>query len=217
MKIRGKIYSIVAVLGLAACVITGMGIHSLGESSQHTEELDRAAQRAFFVERVNHLITAVNAGTRGVHSSISDKEMTDYVEEIRKNSDAMLAAIEEWRKIVPAERLASFEEVVKNATDYRDIRMRLGLLGAKEGSMAAKTAINADPSIKQNRIALQKSLDEQRESIRASIEPLRAGMAEFEARTRMLLIGTCHIGEVQASQWDKDTVDACQKAGILLL
>ena len=31
------------------------------------------------------------------------------------------------------------------------------------------------------------------------------------------MLGTCHIGEVQASLWDKATIEACEKAGITLL
>ena len=38
-----------------------------------------------------------------------------------------------------------------------------------------------------------------------------------QSRLCMLLLGTCHIGEVQASLWDKETHEACEKAGIILL
>ena len=38
-----------------------------------------------------------------------------------------------------------------------------------------------------------------------------------QSRLCMLLLGTCHIGEVQASLWDKATLEACEKAGITLL
>ena len=47
--------------------------------------------------------------------------------------------------------------------------------------------------------------------------PLTMGGGIGQSRLCMLMIGTCHIGEVQASQWDKGTVDACEKAGVLLL
>ena len=47
--------------------------------------------------------------------------------------------------------------------------------------------------------------------------PLTIGGGIGQSRLCMLMIGTCHIGEVQASQWDKNTVDACEKAGVLLL
>ena len=33
----------------------------------------------------------------------------------------------------------------------------------------------------------------------------------------MLLLGKAHIGEVQASIWDGDTMEICEKAGVILL
>ena len=47
--------------------------------------------------------------------------------------------------------------------------------------------------------------------------PLTIGGGIGQSRLCMLMIGTCHIGEVQASLWDKETCDACEKAGIMLL
>lgn len=38
-----------------------------------------------------------------------------------------------------------------------------------------------------------------------------------QSRLCMLLLGSAHIGEVQAGVWDKDTLDICEKAGIPLL
>ena len=47
--------------------------------------------------------------------------------------------------------------------------------------------------------------------------PLTMGGGIGQSRLCMLMIGTCHIGEVQASLWDDATVAACEKAGIMLL
>lgn len=47
--------------------------------------------------------------------------------------------------------------------------------------------------------------------------PLTIGGGIGQSRLCMLLLGCAHIGEVQCSIWDKDTVDACEKAGIPLL
>ncbi len=47
--------------------------------------------------------------------------------------------------------------------------------------------------------------------------PLTIGGGIGQSRLAMLMLGCAHIGEVQSSVWDKDTVDACQKAGIPLL
>ena len=47
--------------------------------------------------------------------------------------------------------------------------------------------------------------------------PLTMGGGIGQSRLCMLMLGTCHIGEVQASLWDQETMDACEKAGITLL
>ena len=47
--------------------------------------------------------------------------------------------------------------------------------------------------------------------------PLTIGGGIGQSRLCMLMIATCHIGEVQASLWDQETIDACEKAGIMLL
>ena len=47
--------------------------------------------------------------------------------------------------------------------------------------------------------------------------PLTIGGGVGQSRLCMLMIATCHIGEVQASLWDQNTIDACEKAGVMLL
>ena len=47
--------------------------------------------------------------------------------------------------------------------------------------------------------------------------PLTIGGGIGQSRLCMLLLGKAHIGEVQVSVWDRDTVLGCQKAGIMLL
>ncbi len=47
--------------------------------------------------------------------------------------------------------------------------------------------------------------------------PLTMGGGIGQSRLCMLMIGACHIGEVQSSIWDAQTIDACKQAGILLL
>ena len=47
--------------------------------------------------------------------------------------------------------------------------------------------------------------------------PLTMGGGIGQSRVSMLLLGKCHIGEVQSSLWDEATVKACEKAGVILL
>ena len=47
--------------------------------------------------------------------------------------------------------------------------------------------------------------------------PLTIGGGIGQSRLCMLMMGCAHIGEVQASVWDKDTLEQCEAAGIRLL
>ncbi len=47
--------------------------------------------------------------------------------------------------------------------------------------------------------------------------PLTIGGGIGQSRLCMLMIGSAHIGEVQSSIWDRDTLDGCKKNGIVLL
>ena len=47
--------------------------------------------------------------------------------------------------------------------------------------------------------------------------PLTIGGGIGQSRLSMLLLGKAHIGEVQASVWDSETIDLCKKAGVQLL
>ena len=47
--------------------------------------------------------------------------------------------------------------------------------------------------------------------------PLTIGGGIGQSRLCMLMMGTAHIGEVQSSLWDDETVRVCAERGILLL
>ncbi len=47
--------------------------------------------------------------------------------------------------------------------------------------------------------------------------PLTIGGGIGQSRLSMLMMGCAHIGEVQSSIWDSETVEACEKAGVPLL
>ncbi len=47
--------------------------------------------------------------------------------------------------------------------------------------------------------------------------PLTIGGGIGQSRLCMLMMGCCHIGEVQASIWDAETVRRCEEAGVPLL
>ncbi len=68
----------------------------------------------------------------------------------------------------------------------------------------------------------ERGCDERRElpfhkKLLAGELPLTIGGGIGQSRLCMLMMGCAHIGEVQSSVWDRETVDGCKKAGIKLL
>ena len=47
--------------------------------------------------------------------------------------------------------------------------------------------------------------------------PLTIGGGIGQSRLAMLMLGCAHIGEVQSSVWDAQTIEACEAHGIRLL
>ena len=47
--------------------------------------------------------------------------------------------------------------------------------------------------------------------------PYTIGGGIGQSRISMLLLNKAHIGEVQSSIWDQQTIDVCEKAGVMLL
>ena len=81
--------------------------------------------------------------------------------------------------------------------------------------------IRVDPESLDRQLTLA-GCDERRElpyhkALLAGELPLTIGGGIGQSRLSMLLLGKAHIGEVQASIWDQDTVDTCEKAGVMLL
>lgn len=75
-------------------------------------------------------------------------------------------------------------------------------------------------SLKQQIIKANKSerlMLDYHKSIMEDKLPLTIGGGIGQSRLCQLLLGRIHIGEVQASYWDKDTLEKCKKLGIKLL
>lgn len=79
--------------------------------------------------------------------------------------------------------------------------------------------VDADSLVSQLRIAGKQERLElaYHKSILDGSLPLSIGGGIGQSRLCMLLMGRAHIGEVQASYWDKDTLQECEELGIELL
>ena len=81
--------------------------------------------------------------------------------------------------------------------------------------------IRVDPAALDRQLSLA-GCDDRRtlpfhQSLLAGELPLTVGGGIGQSRLCMQLLGKAHIGEVQASVWDEETIRVCQEAGVILL
>ena len=94
-----------------------------------------------------------------------------------------------------------------------------GLLG--RAFELSSMGIRVDPASLERQLRLA-GCEERRElpyhkMLLAGELPLTIGGGIGQSRLSMLLLGKAHIGEVQASIWDEETVATCKTAGVMLL
>jgi methyl-accepting chemotaxis protein len=187
MKIGGKIYCIVAVLGTATIATAGIGYYALSETIAQANQLDLEAQRAYYANSLNGLIDTTVAATRGINGATSPAEMNKFVEELKEETDKIDPLLNAWSAIVVPERRAILEQLSSQAKEFNAVRHKYADIALNEGAAVAKARFDADSTAVTSREQLQKSLDSLVEKIRASLDPMRAGMNSFQSGMTMLL------------------------------
>lgn len=193
MKISGKIYTIVAIMGAVTVMVAAMAVYALRQYDKQTSLLNQTAQRAFYAEHLNRLISAVVMESRGVYMSETSDSAMQFAEGIRKYLDEMDKTISQWRAIVPPDRLASFDELAKRAAEFRAFRLETARLGVDVSPAAASEQGNNE-SNRRNRKEFQDLLDSQVEAIFGQLASIRANMQKFQDRMMNLVVGAAVIG-----------------------
>ena len=78
MRIRTKIFALVGALGLVGGVIAGVGIETVRTYHAALGEVDGAATRALYGERLNRLVTAVVMESRGIYAAPDSPAATSW-------------------------------------------------------------------------------------------------------------------------------------------
>ncbi|MGU3496924.1 methyl-accepting chemotaxis protein [Xanthobacteraceae bacterium A53D] len=193
MKITGKIYSIVGVLGCTTMLVCGTALYELNQEANTSAELDSTSQRAFLTERLNGAVTAVVMESRGIYASPDTAAAKPFADGLRKqldNIDRMAASL---RDRMPPEDARDMQAVSNDLATFRQFRLETARLGTEVSPAAANTQGNNDAN-RANRRALQASLDKLTNDIRADLEPLRQRQLDLQAEARMLLIGMTVLG-----------------------
>ena len=193
MKIRGKIYLIVGVMGLISVLISGIAVHVVSEFSQKLSQYENAADRAFLGEHLNRQVTAVVMEARGIYASKDLEGAGKFAEGIARELDGIDATLNEWRPLVPQEQKAAFEAVVARAGEFRAFRMETARLGTTVSVAAANEQGNNEGN-RANRKAFQSEIDAVVETDNQNLKAIKDDIAAFETLMLTLVLGTVGAG-----------------------
>jgi methyl-accepting chemotaxis protein len=193
MKISGKIYAMVAVLGAATLAVGGMGIYAIHQGQLTIEQLDRTAQRAFLAERIGNHVTQVLADSREIYAAPDQPTVEAAAKEIAGSLDAMDATFAELKAITPPADAAVLDALAGDLAEYRSMRSEVARRGVEMGPKAAM-AMGKSAPVSGGRKALQGSLEATANAIRAELEPLHAAVERFEFQMIALIAAVIGAG-----------------------
>jgi len=169
MRIKTKLFALASALSLLAAIIAGVGVYTVQTYDAAIDGVKASALRALYAERLNRLVTHVVMESRGIYAS-------ETTQEARKFGEGSLAALQDidalliqWRPVLPAEDTAFFEELTKDAAEFKAFRTETVRLGNEVSPAAANAQGNTEEN-RANRKAFQARIDTLMEQGRKAID-----------------------------------------------
>ncbi len=192
MKVRTKILSIVAVMGIAAAVIAGMGVYATTEYSARVGELVNAQQRAQNGVQLNRLVTAVVMESRGIYAAADGKAAEPFAKNLAKHLANIDKLFEEWHPLVDATSIADFDKMIASGKEFAKFRTELIEEGIKDPKAAS--ALGNNDVNRANRAAYQADIDKIVDKDQARADAAQAGIEAFSASIQQAVIATAVVG-----------------------
>ncbi|RYE44596.1 MAG: methyl-accepting chemotaxis protein [Hyphomicrobiales bacterium] len=192
MKIRTRLFLIVAVMGLVVSAIGGLAMYVTASFTERTEQLEAASQRAFNGEHLNRLVTAVVMDARGIYASPNVEKAAPFAEGLLKSLDKIDAHLAQWQPLVPAADRPAFDQVVARTAEFRQFRAETARLATIDPAEA--NAQGNNDANRANRKAYQAEIDAVVENDRAQFEAIKADIDGFEALILPVVAGATLLG-----------------------
>ena len=179
-------------------------------------------------ERLNREFPSVNVKLSREMTAITSQELEDLYPEMEKASDRENAFLKEHKTALIMQiggKLKSGKPHDGRAPDYDDWELNGDILFWNERLQRAfevsSMGVRVDRESLDRQLTLagcddRRTLPFHRMLLNDEL-PLTIGGGIGQSRLCMLMIGCAHIGEVQCSLWDEQTLTACREAGIPLL
>ncbi|KRE09781.1 hypothetical protein ASE63_04455 [Bosea sp. Root381] len=156
-RISSQIFASVGLLALAAAVAIVMGIQTLSRYAEMNDQMQTSSARMLMAERMNGLVNAVVMDTRGMIMSEDARDAERFAVPLLATLAEVRAVKEQWRALVPPQRMAAFEDVAAGLDALVAFREEAVRRGRAHGPAAVDAFSNNDAN-RSNRQALNASL-----------------------------------------------------------
>ncbi|WP_201859736.1 methyl-accepting chemotaxis protein [Microvirga soli] len=197
MKIRTKIFALVAALSFVAVVIAAVSISTLKTYNQAVDDVRLAATRALYGERLNRLVTHVVMEARGIYASKTTADARKFGDGLTVSLNEIDTLLKEWKPIVPDSHKALFDAVVADAASFKTFRSETVRLGAEVSPEAANAQGNNEAN-RANRKAFQTSIDALTKKGSEEIAAVDRYSAELYSERLTLLVSIAFGGTILA-------------------
>lgn len=193
MNIRGKIYSIVAVMALTALAIGTISFYTLSVYDTRVDRLENAARRAQNGEALNRLVTAVVMDLRGTYAATSAEETKPFADGALASLKKMNALLDAWEPLVPSDQKTDFAELRQGAAAFTQFRTETARIAVSQGPAASNAHGNTDAN-RANRKSYQKDIDDVVSQDEAKLVQISADLKEFQTNVLMIMAAVTLIG-----------------------
>ncbi|MDC9822122.1 methyl-accepting chemotaxis protein [Devosia sp. ZB163] len=192
MKIRTRLFLIVAVMGLVVSLLGGLAVYATLSFSDRMLQLEAAATRAYNGEHLNRLVTAVVMDARGIYAAKDTEAAAPFGEGILKSLDKIDAHLAAWRPLVTPDGFEAFEKVVARSAEFREFRAETARLGTIDPRQANDQGNNE--ANRANRKAYQAEIDALVEQDQANFVAIEDELHAFQGLIVPAMIGATLLG-----------------------
>ena len=139
LSIAAKLYAIFALMAMTALALSGSAVINARHYAVLTSDYGSANSGMKNIERINGLIYAVVAESRGIYLPNDRAGRQQFIDGINVFLDRIEALMADWKKTVHADDAALFEKFSKRVDAFVAYRRELARLGTEQGAEAART------------------------------------------------------------------------------
>ena len=138
ISISAKVYSVVAILGLVAAVVGGVGFFGIQTYDDRVDSIQNWSESALLSERINGVIYKVVMESRGVYAADTTVDATPYAKNIFSATRDLEKFMGELEALLPPQTKIEFRDAQQAAQAFVMHRNELARLGVEAGPAEAR-------------------------------------------------------------------------------